>query len=258
MKTLLLAAAALGVLLLAWALGRGQEAKPPDGQALWRSCSSCHCVTDARIPEDKHWIKMNETTTCISGDNDTPEHRKALNDYLQAEGTIRPLFIGEGHKPPKGTPCGKIRIPSTSGSAYLKAERESVRKGTPPKVRLYWKAGEKGRTLEVPEGEYRVINYFFYRTDAASKQWNLSASSSEGCATLKIRRGEETDSGLLPEFQGHLSATGEGDEVLFGFFMTNQTGTRMSIAREGVLVNPSWIIKDAGETVVDRGGFAVT
>ncbi len=258
MRTFLLAAAVLSVPLLAWALMSGQEAKPPDGQTLWRSCSSCHCVPDARIPEDKNWLKLNETTTCITGENDTPEHRKALNDYLQAEGTIRPVFIGEGHTFPKGTPCGKIRIPSTSGSAYLKAERESIRKGTPPKVRLYWKAGEKGRTLEVPEGEYRVISYFFYRTDAASKLWALSASSSEGCATLTIRRGEEVDSGLLPEFQGHLSAKPEGDEFLFGFFMTNRTGTRMSISREGTLINPSWIVKDAGETVVDRGGFVVT
>ena len=137
--------------------GAAEDPEHRGGQDLWRSCSSCHCVPDPRIAEDEDWLKLNETTTCISGESDTPEARKALIDYLHAEQTIRPLLIDERQGAPAGMACGKVRVPSTAGSAYLKAERKSVRDGSPPKIRLRWKESEKGTTLQVPAGEYRLV-----------------------------------------------------------------------------------------------------
>jgi hypothetical protein len=104
------------------------------------------------------------------------------------ETTIRPLLIDEKHEAPAGATCGKIRLPSTAGSAYLKAERKSVRKGSPPKIRLRWRDSEKGRTVALPVGEYRVISYCFYRTDKQGRQWAAAGSSAEGCTELTISR----------------------------------------------------------------------
>jgi hypothetical protein len=235
-----------------------QDREQPAGQDLWRACSSCHCVPDPRIPEDEDWLKLSETTTCISGQNDTPEARKALIAYLHAEKTIRPLLIDERSEAPAGVACGKIRVPSTAGSVYLKAERKSVRDGSPPKIRLRWKDSEKGTTLAVPGGEYRVISYAFYRKDEQGRHWIASGSSAEGCAQVTIGGNAEAALDLLPEIQGHLSCEEGEDGHVLGFFMTNQGGTRMSLSCEGKLVNPSWLITGAEGERIDAGDFEVT
>jgi hypothetical protein len=235
-----------------------QDREQPSGQDLWRSCSACHCVPDPRIPEDEDWLKLNETTTCISGENDTPEARKALIDYLHAEKTIRPLLVDERNEAPAGTTCGRIRVPSTAGSAYLKAERKSVRDGSPPRIRLRWNGSEKGTTLAVPAGEYRVVSYAFYRSDEQGRRWIASGSSAEGCAQVTIGGDAEAPLELVPEIHGHLSCEeGEGGHVL-GFFMTDQGGRRMSLSRDGRLVNPSWLITGAEGERIDAGDFEVT
>lgn len=250
--------AAFFVLALFAGSGVAEDPEHRGGQDLWRSCSSCHCVPDPRIPEDEDWLKLNETTTCISGEHDTPEARKALIAYLHAEGTIRPLLIDEEHAAPAGAKCGEVRVPSTAGSAYLKAERKSVRDGSPPKIRLQWKESEKGTTLAVPAGEYRVISYAFYRTDVEGRRWIASGSSAEGCAQVTIGGGAEATLDLVPEIQGHLSCEeGEGGHVL-GFFMTDRGGKRMSLSCGGKLVNPSWLITGAEGERIDAGDFAVT
>jgi hypothetical protein len=246
------------VVLVTGGTGIAQDEKRPDGQDLWRSCSACHCVPDLRIAEDENWLKQNETTSCISGENDTPEARKALITYLRSETTIRPLLIDEKHEAPAGATCGKIRLPSTAGSAYLKAERKSVRKGSPPKIRLRWRDSEKGRTVALPVGEYRVISYCFYRTDKQGRQWAAAGSSAEGCTELTISRDDEAEFDLLPEIQGHLSCEEGEDGPLFGFFMTNLYDQRMSVSRDGALVNPSWVVTDGEGKRIDAGDFEVT
>ena len=178
--------------------------------------------------------------------------------YLRSEETIRPLLIDEQHGPPAGAICGRIRLPSTAGSAYLRAERKSVREGSPPKIRLRWKASEKGTTLVLPAGEFRVISYCFYRTDEQERQWIASASSAEGCTQLTIGADTEAPFDLLPEIQAHLSCDAGGDRHVLGFFMTNRDGQRMSLSRAGRLVNPRWIITGADGERVDAGDFEVT
>lgn len=262
MKSISLAAAPAGLLFLAVLFGgrtgMAQDKELPDGQALWRSCSSCHCVPDLRIPADKDWLRLNETTTCISGENDTPEARVALNTYLSSEKTIRPLLIDEQNSPPAKTTCGQIRVPSTAGSAYLKAERASVRAGSPPKIRLHWKASAQGTTLALPEGDYRVINYSFYRTDKQDRRWIGSGSSAEGCTELTISGDEEAEFDLFPEIQAHLSCEEDEFGLVLGFFMTNRYDERMSLSRDGRLVNPTWVITDAKGKRIDAGDFEVT
>lgn len=257
-----LAALPLGLLVLALLVASGtglaQDEKRPDGQGLWRSCSSCHCVPDLRIPEDEAWLKQNETTSCISGENDTPEARQALIAYLRSTKTIRPLLIDEQHKAPAGATCGEIRLPTTAGSAYLKAERKSVREGSPPKIRLRWTDRGKGTTLALPEGEYRVISYSFYRAGKQGRRWVASGSSAEGCTGLTIRRDKQANFDLLPEIQGHLSCKEDELGFEFGFFMTNRNDRRMSVSREGKLVNPSWVIQDTDGKRIDAGDFEVT
>lgn len=247
------------VLLFGSATGLAQDQERPDGQDLWRSCSSCHCVPDLRIPEDEAWLKQNETTSCISGEHDTPEARQALIAYLKAEKTIRPLLIDGRHKAPAGATCGEIRVPATAGSAYLKAERKSVREGSPPKIRLRWEDSAKGTTIALPQGQYRVISYSFYRTGKQGRRWVASGSSAEGCTELTIRREKEANLDLLPEIQGHLSCKeDECGSFVLGFFMTNRHDRRMSVSRDGELVNPSWVIEDAEGKRIDAGDFEVT
>lgn len=246
------------LLLVAGGTGMAEDPGNPGGQDLWRSCSACHCVPDPRIAEDEDWLKLNETTTCISGESDTPEARKALIDYLHAEKTVRPLLIDERNAAPAGATCGKVRVPSTAGSAYLKAERKSVRDGSPPKIRLRWKESEKGTTLQVPVGEYRVISYAFYRTDGEGRRWMASGSSAEGCAQVAIGAGAEAALDLVPEIRGHLSCEeGEGGYAL-GFFMTDGGSKRMSLSCGGKLVNPGWLITGAEGERIDAGDFEVT
>jgi hypothetical protein len=244
------------VLLVGNRTGFAQDAPRP-GQALWRSCSTCHCVPDPRIPEDADWLKLNETTTCISGENDTPEARRALIAYLRAEGTLRPLLIDERNAAPKGPTCGKIRLPSTAGSAYLRTSRKSIRE-CPPKIRLRWGDSEKGALLALPVGEYRVVSYAFYRKDEQGRRWAAAGSSAEGCADLVIKVDAEAALDLRPEIQAHLSAEASDDGHVLGFFMTNRHDQRMSLARDGKLVNPGWLITDAEGKRIDAGDFEVT
>ncbi|MHC4974580.1 MAG: hypothetical protein ACYTG3_19875 [Planctomycetota bacterium] len=246
------------IVLVGSRTGLAQDAGHRAGQDLWRSCSACHCVPDRRIPQDEDWLKLNETTTCISGEKDTPEARKALIAYLCSKETMRPLLIDDQHAPPEGMTRGRIRVPSTAGSAYLKAERKSVRAGSPPKVRLRWGASEKGTTLAVPAGEFRVISYSFYRLDEKERPWTVSGTSAEGCTQLIISSDKDAAFDLLPEIQAQLSCKADEDSHVLGFFMANRKGKRMSLSREGTLVNPTWIITGAAGERIDAGDFEVT
>lgn len=262
MRSTALAAVPAGLLVAVLVVGSGtgwaQDERPSDGQDLWRSCSACHCVPDPRIPEDETWLKLTETTTCISGESDTPEARRALLAYLRSEKTLRPLLIDERHAAPAGPAGGRIRVPSTAGSAYLKAERRSVREGSPPKIRLRWKDSEKGTILALPAGEYRVISYAFHRTDEQGRRWVAAGSSAEGSTLLNIRRDAEAAFDLLPEIQAHLSSEESEDGHVLGFYMTNRNGKRMSVARDGKLLIPSWVITGAEGERIDAGDFEVT
>jgi hypothetical protein len=78
-----------------------------------------------------------------------------------------------------------------------------------------------------------------------------------------VTAGEETSFDLAPEVEGNLSAEPdpEGDEdasaFVLAFFMTNEEGDRMSISRDGSLVNPTWVIKNAEKKIIEAGAFAV-
>ncbi|MHC4960176.1 MAG: hypothetical protein ACYTGN_17620 [Planctomycetota bacterium] len=248
----------LAALLAGSATAPAEDEKERPGQDLWRSCAACHCVPDLRIAQDNDWLKLNETTTCISPAQDLPGAREALIGYLRAKETIRPLLIDEQHVPPAGTATGRIRVPSTAGSAYLKAERKSVREGTPPKVRLRWQASEKGKTLTLPAGEFRVINYSFYRTDTQGRRWTAAGTSTEGCTQVVVKGDKEAEFDLLPEIRAHLGCTAVTGRYVLGFYMTSRANTRMSLARDGRLVNPKWIIRGSGGERIDAGDFEVS
>ena len=196
------------ILLLAGGMAKAEETA--EGQKLWRSCAACHCVPDLRIAEDEDWLKLNETTTCITGKDDTPKIRKSLIGYLRAKKTLRPVLIDEEH-PGAG---GEIRLPATPGSAYLKAERASVREGAPARIRLRWRTA---RTLKLPAGSYRVISYSFYRKGPKGCRWVISGSSADGCASLDIHPKRAATFDLLPEIRANLSCKPVEDRFLFGF-----------------------------------------
>jgi hypothetical protein len=221
------------------------------GQDLWRSCAACHCVPDLRIAEDENWLKLNETTTCIAGEHDTPESRRSLIEYLRAKKTLRPLLIDEKH-PGKG---GTVQLPSTPGSAYLKADRASVRKGAPAKIRLRWRTA---KSLQLPAGAYRVISYSFYRKDKDGRRWVISGSSAQGCADIVSDPKKPATFALLPQIRAKLSCKPGDQGYLFGFFMTNRGGARLSVARDGALVDPAWLVRDERMKIVDRGDFEVS
>ena len=234
-----------------------QDANRRDGQRIWRSCSSCHCVPDARIPQDRDWLALNKTTTCISGADATKAHRANLISYLSDDATMRPLLIDGKTNLAKGA-TGTVRVPETAGSAYLKADRQSIRSGSPRKIRLVWPEGKKGRTFDLPVGSYRLISYAFYRVDDSDSRWSIAGSSAEGCMELNIRENEASAIDCLPEIHGNLSWKLEGNNYTFDYFMTNRRGQRLSVARNGVLANPVWQLVDAAGRQVERGTFEVT
>jgi hypothetical protein len=236
---------------------------PPDpivleGKEAFRSCADCHCTTDPDIAEDEDWIRLNEKTTCISGEN-TERTREAIIAYLRHEGTLRPLLVDEKRGPGKKKAVGEITLPATAGSAYLKAERDSVRTGTPLMVRLAWPASPEGKTLAVPAGEYRVINYWLYRKGEGGGRWMATVTNVDGCAwlTLAADRAEVFSSEAVL-FGRFLVERTEAGVFSFTFTLFDENENRMTLSKNGRIVHPEFRIVDAAGKEVARGAFGNT
>lgn len=231
-----------------------------EGKKAFRDCAACHCVNEPTLAEDEDWLNLNWVTRCIDAGDDTPRVRKVLDVYFRSPKTLRPLLVDENYTPPEGLACGAIKVPSTSGSVYLRAERASIRKGTPPKVRLYWKASENGKTLTVPTGKYRVITYRYYRTTSGEKDalWTLSVTDVNGCADFDVAAGETLDFGFEPAARGDLSAETDEDGVHFSLALRNEKDSTLTISRDGDMCLPRFVVADAAGKEVFSDTFENT
>lgn len=231
-----------------------------EGKKAFRSCAACHSVTEPKLKEDEDWLKLNQVTACINAGEMTPRVRKALDVFFRSPETLRPLLVDENYTPREGRACGMIRVPPTSGSAYLKAERESIRKGSPPKIRLYWKASEKGKTLTIPAGKYRVITYRFYRasTDERAELWTLSVTDINGCAALDISEEAEERFDFKAEMRSKLTAKQVRGGVNFILSIRNETDSVLTLSRNGEMCIPRFMVVDSTGREIFKSSFENT
>lgn len=218
-----------------------------EGKKAFRSCAACHFVNDPTLKEDEDWLLLNNVTACISAGDITPRIRKALDVYFRGDKTRRPLLVDENYKPREGRICGKLKVPPTSGTAFLKTERESIRKGAPPKIRLYWKASKEGKTLDVPAGKYRVIGYRFFRTseDDSRELWTLSITDINGCVDLEIEEGVVEGFDFAPEMRGTISSEETEVGIKFSLAMRNETDSTLTLSKDGGMCLPRFIVEDS-------------
>lgn len=256
--TLSLAFIALLALLLGTALAdEEREALYLEGKKAFRSCAACHNVTEPKLKEDEDWLKLNQVTACINAGDLTPRVRKALDVFFRSPKTRRPLLVDENYVPEENRSCGKINVPPTSGTAYLKTERESIRKGAPAKIRLYWKASEKGKALTIPAGKYRVITYRYYRTSKEIKDelWTLSVTDVNGCGEISVAENETASFDFLPEMRGKLSAEKSSEEIKLSLAMRNEHGSVLTLSKNGVMCLPQFLIADPSGNEIYRAAF---
>ncbi len=231
-----------------------------EGREAFRSCTTCHCATDPRIPEDEDWLRMNETTACIDAGESTPEVRKALNAYLRSDRAIRPPMVDEAYMPKEGLPHGAVGLPEVAGSAFLKAEGEQVARGAPARLRLYWQAGEKGRTLVVPAGEYRVISYALYGRGGEdnTERWMMTASNINGCLAVKVEAGKTVPLDLAPVFRGKVSAEPVEGATRILFSQTDRHGNVATLSVHGEVRLPEYRLFDGAGRELHHAVFENT
>ncbi|MFH2002075.1 MAG: hypothetical protein ABIK28_20545 [Planctomycetota bacterium] len=240
-----------------------EEALYLEGKKAFRSCAACHSVTEPTLKEDDDWLKLNWVTACINAGEMTPRVRKALDVYFRSPETRRPLLVDEQYTPENGQACGKIKVPPTSGSAFLKAERESIREGAPAKLRLYWKASEKGKTLTLPCGTYRVITYRYYKekvnaSESRNELWTLSVTDINGCGDIRVAEGQTTEFGFLPELQGRISGAKSDEGVKLSLAVRNEHDSILTLSRDGGMCLPDFVIIDAAGNEAYRAAFENT
>jgi hypothetical protein len=231
-----------------------------EGKVAWRSCAKCHCATDPRIAEDEDWVRLNEETTCIESGKPVPRLRAAIMAYLRDRDTLRPSLLARDHAPADGEKAGKVAVPEIGGSAYLKADRESIRNGSPAMVRLRWDETPDEKSIPAPAGKYDVINFWFYRRARGSEEqrWMVSGTNVSGCATLDIKPGGEEVLVLEPTLYGELVATRKDDGYALSFSMHDLGGSRMTLSRNGRVVMPRFRISDAQGKTVAEGPFGIS
>ncbi len=248
--------------------GRTEEGAAPDagaallqeGQKVFRTCTECHCATDPRIPEDEDWLRMNQTTACIKADDASPRAREALAAYLRSDRVIRPVLVNAAYAPKEGLPHGRVELPEVSGSAFLKTEGEAVARGAPARLRLYWPAGPKGRTLPVPAADYRVITYALYGrggTDGAER-WMMTAANINGCVELTVPDGASVPLDLRPVFVGDAFAKPLEDGVKILYTQTDPHGNVATLSVNGVVRLPEYGVFDANGRQVHHAVFENT
>ncbi len=261
-RILLIAAILLSATLTAGALQSDDDTAQlyKEGKKAFRNCAACHFVNDPGLKEDEDWLQLNNVTACISAGDITPRIRKALDVYFRADKTRRPLLVDESFKPSEDQTCGKLKVPATSGTAFLKTERESIRQGAPPKIRLYWKASDKGKTLTVPAGKYRVIGYRYFKTskDNPKELWTLSVTEINGCANLEVAEGAIESFDLVPEMKGTLSAEKTEDGIKFSLAIRNETESTLTLSKDGGMCLPRFIVEESSKKKVYENVFENT
>ena len=231
-----------------------------EGKVAWRSCAQCHCATDPRIEEDDDWVLLNEETTCIETGKPAPRLRKSILAYLRHPETLRPILVNHDAIPGRGERTGKILLPETAGSAYLRADRGSIRKGSPSMVRLYWDANAKETSISAPIGKYNVINFWFYRREGkrGEERWMLTGTNVHGCTTVRVDPDAEEILDLEPVLYGHFTAKRTDGRYALAFSIQDTGGTRMTLSKNGRVVMPGYRIVDEEGKVVAGGSFGVT
>lgn len=232
---------------------------PFDVEATWTSCARCHAAPDRRIEHDARWIGLNETTACLTGAAATPENRRALIDFLRASkaptpGLVRTRHPAETAERPLGS--GIIEVPTTSGSALLRRTDG----GRPVDVRIHWEASGEGRLADLPEGDYDLISYSFYRVDRAGRHWSASATVQEGenPDTLEVRSDEPVPLPATPRMFSDLKAEVDGQTLEVTFQKRNAAGDRMTLTCDGKLVEPTWVLENEDGTDAATGPMTPT
>lgn len=264
-RTMLYVQELLLVTLLA-APAAPQESPPPTRSELdfiestWASCAECHAAPDKRVPADGRWIGLNATTACLTDEAATPRNRELLIDFLRRGDAPAPKLIQASETVAAPDAVGTLRTPPTAGSAFLRrteSEDETSEDGT---LRLVWDASEKGSTVQVPPGSYALVGYCFYRVDDEGGRWTASATVNEGAEpdVLEVKAGEALDIGFDATVLHDLSAIDEDGALGITFQLRNVAGDRMTLAREGALVEPTWFLTNPGGTEVASGAFVLT
>ena len=230
-----------------------------EGKTAWRSCAKCHCATDLRIPEDEDWVVLNEETTCIEAGKPAPRLRKSIMAYLRHPDTLRPVLVTPDFKNAEGWKSGKILVPAIGGSAYLRADRASIKAGSPAMVRLYWGETREEKSLIAPAGRYKMINFWLYRNRGKQeeKRWTVTGTNVDGCTELSIDPQTEDTLDLDAVLYGDFLARLEGGKYALSFSIHDIAGNRMTLSRNGRVVMPGYRILDDGGKTVAEGRFAV-
>jgi hypothetical protein len=231
-----------------------------EGKEGWRSCAKCHCATDPRIEEDRDWVAMNEETTCIASGDPAPRLRKSIIAYLRDADTLRPVLVDRSYRPEKERTTGKVLVPATGGSAYLRAERASIKEGAPSMVRLHWKATGEEKSMVVPAGRYDVVNFWFYRPGAENdaERWMLSGTNVSGCTSLDIGPEDEEILDVEPLVNAKFTAKPSEKGYALSLSLHDAGGSRMTLSRNGKVVMPGYRIVDADGNEVAEGRFGIT
>ncbi|MFT7170391.1 MAG: hypothetical protein ACI80K_003539, partial [Paracoccaceae bacterium] len=160
---------------------------------------------------------------------------------------------------------GLIRVPSTSGSAFLRkrpadsaAAGQTVDSEPTETLRLFWEAADEGSTLAIPVGAYELVGYCFYREDDLGRKWTAAATVQEGTSpdAIDVASSKPLHLPIAPTMFHDLNATADGPKLDIKFQMRNEAGDRMTLTRDGDLVKPSWLIYDeAGAAELASGRF---
>lgn len=228
----------------------GDDARPLV-ERTWDSCAACHAAPDHRVQHDARWIGLNRTTTCLTDEAATDENRTRLIAWLAEGKAPRPRLVRPRDAAGAGT--GRVRVPATSGSAFLR-RTDGER---PETLRLFWDASEDGSFLSVPGGEYDLVGYCFYREDDAGVQWTASATVQEGQEPdpLVVKAAGTSALAIRPVLYHDLSATAGGTDLDISFQMRNEAGDRMTLTRAAKLVEPEWVATAEDGSALASGRF---
>ena len=230
------------------------------GRVAWRACAKCHCASDPRIAQDTDWVCLNETTACIAQGKPAPGLRAAILAYLNHADTLRPILVGRDALTDDPAKLGKIAVPAEAGSAYLKAERPSIRRGSPAMVRIRWEKTDEEKYVTAPAGTYNVINFWHYRAGgaAADERWMVSGTNVNGAQTLEIDPEAPEFLELEPVLNARFSAKHDGSVYTLTLSIHDVAGTRMTVSCNGRLSIPRYRIRAANGDVIAEGPFVPT
>ena len=179
--------------------------------------------------------------------------------YLRHPDTLRPIFVDKDYKPGEDMKTGKVTVPAIGGSAYLKAERSSIKKGSPSMVRLYWGETEEEKSMAAPAGEYSVINYWFYRREekGGKDRWMITGTNVNGCTTLNVNPDDEELMDVDCVIYSAFKAKRNDEMVSFSLTLQDLGGSRVTLSKNGNVVMPGYRILDGEGKTVAEGLFSV-